>query len=387
VLLISAGLLARTSQRALEVDLGFDYRPVIFLHVAFPREMAPAKVVGIRGQIQREMAALPEIQSLAVASRLPLAGGLRTIAVSLHGEPLMEPGARSSLFDLVTPSYFETMGIPIVRGRGFTPHEARDNYNFEGSPVIVSESGARRFWPGEDPLGKRIGFGPGRFSRRFSGEEYPQATSGVVIGVAKDVRSAELLSVDESCLYFPVSPAWKGAIVMRARGDEGRAVAAVEREFRANHADLEAWVDDSRSAFTNQTAFVVSRIGAIGSSIIGILGLLMASVGIYGTVGFAVAQRRHEIGIRMAIGAARGDVLRLVMFETMRPVLIGLVIGFGCTAIVSRLMHSLLVGLSSLDPVAFLGASAFLAAVAVLAGFLPARRATRIDPMTALRYE
>jgi predicted permease len=387
VLLIAAGLLARTSQRALQVDLGFDYRPIIFLDVAVPRGIAPAKAAATRSDLARELTSLPEIQSAAVASRLPLAGGIRSIAVSLHGESLTEQGARNSLFDLVTPSYFETMGIPIVRGRGFTPQESRENHNFEGSPVIVSEAGAHRFWPGEDPLGKRIAFGPGRQSWRFAGEEYPHSAASVVVGVAKDIRSADLLNVDQACLYFPIGPAWNGKIVLRARGDENRAVAAVERSFAANHRDLEAWVQGSRSSFSNQSAFVGARIGAIGSAIIGVLGLLMAAVGIYGAVGFAVTQRRQEIGIRMALGARRSSVLGLVLTQTMRPVFVGLAIGFLASAVASRLMHSFLFGLSALDPAAFLGASGFLAVIALLAGYLPARRATRIDPMIALRYE
>jgi hypothetical protein len=156
-----------------------------------------------------------------------------------------------------------------------------------------------------------------------------------VIGVAKDVRSADLAHVDNNCLYFPTTGARSGAILMRARGDEGKALAAVQREFEATHSDLEAEVGDSRTAFTNQTAFVVSRVGAIGAAIIGILGLLMASVGIYGTVGFAVVQRTQEIGIRMALGAERGDVLGLVLSETMRPVAIGLAAGFTADGFVS----------------------------------------------------
>ena len=124
---------------------------------------------------RRRLAGLPEIQAVSAASRVPLGGGLRTIAVSTNGTPLSDPGARSSFFNLVTPSYFATMGIPIVRGRNFTAQEARHTDNFDGSPVIVSEATARLFWPGQDPIGKRFAFGPGRDSIRFSGEGYPHS--------------------------------------------------------------------------------------------------------------------------------------------------------------------------------------------------------------------
>jgi putative ABC transport system permease protein len=174
---------------------------------------------------------------------------------------------------------------------------------------------------------------------------------------------------------------------MRVRGDEGKAVTAIQREFLATHGNLEAVVWDSRTAFTNQSGFVVSRVGAMSCAIIGILGLLMTSVGIYGTVGFAVTQRTQEIGVRMALGAQRGDVLRLVLSQTMRPVALGLAAGFLGASMVSRLMSGFLFGLSVLDPVTFLGVSGCLATVALLAGYMPARKATWVDPVIALRYE
>jgi putative ABC transport system permease protein len=226
----------------------------------------------------------------------------------------------------------------------------------------------------------------------------PQMIAAYVVGVAKDVRSVRLERMDFTCLYFPVTRAFggnptgsngraAGVIAMRARSDEGRAVAAVQRVMQSAHPGLQAIVGDSRTAFTDQTWYVASRMGAIAATIVGVLGLLMAAVGIHGTVAFAVTQRTREVGVRMALGASRTDVLRLVLFETMRPVAIGLAVGFVVTAGLSQAMHSLLFGLGRLDPPAFLGASAFLAMVAFGAGYLPARKATRADPMVALRYE
>jgi predicted permease len=400
VLLIAAGLLARASGRALTVDLGFDYHGIVSLEVVFPPSATAARIAATRMQLAQELERLPEIRSVAVASRLPLVhGGMREFAVAVDGGPVDAPGTPDAWYTLVTPSYFDTLGIAIVRGRNFTAQEARDGAAYDGSPVILSESTAHRFWPGQDAIGKRLAFGPRHGGQRLSdGEPDAHSVSSIVIGVARDVRSWRLERVDPTCIYLPVTTAFggtasgsngrpMGVIAMRARGDEGRAVAAVRRALDESHRDLQVSIGDSRTAFTTQNAFVGARLGAAGAAIIGILGLMMTSVGIYGTVGFVVTQRTQEIGVRMALGAARADVLRLMLAETMRPVAVGLAIGFAVAAAASRLMHSILFGLSTLDPAAFLGVSGFLAAVALLAGYVPARRATWVDPMVALRYQ
>jgi len=386
-LLVTAGLLARGSQRAFSVDLGFDYHNIVSIDVGAPEGMklTPASRVAIHRRLLERLEAMPGVESVT-AGRMPLAGGVRTISVSPAGHLVTGRDAQDAVYNRIASNYFNTMKIPIVRGHGFAAQEARDDLNFDASPVIVSEATARRFWPGQDPIGKRISFGFGPDSSHWAGEEYPHSSSSTVIGVAGDVRSVSLEEFDETCLYLPMSRT-SGGFVIRTRGNENAVSTAVIREVRAIDNSLRVVIQNSQTAFTNQSAFVVSRVGAIGSAIIGILGLLMASVGIYGMVSFAVSQRTHEIGVRIALGAGREDVLKLVLGESMRPVLIGVVIGILAAAGAARVLVSLLFGLSSFDPPTFLGVSAILAAVALLAGYIPARRAMKVDPMVALRYE
>ncbi len=388
VLLIGAGLLARGSQHAFGIDLGFEYRRLIAIEFRTPTgPQEAAKQRPIRRQLIGRIEAIPGVKYVSAASSAPLAGGIRVVPVAIDGRSIDPEHPRESFYTLVSPDYFDTVGIPIVRGRSFNDQETRDGEDFNSAPVIVSENTARNFWPGQDPIGKRINFEPSADSFVFTRELHPHSTGSVVIGVAKDIRSQFLEKFDDTCMYMPVRRDFAGSILVRTGGDPAQVTAALHKDLPAVDPNMEAVIFDFRSEFSNQPSFVLSRLAAIGSAIIGILGLALASVGIYGMVNFAVSQRTHEVGIRMALGARREDVLRLLLRESMRPVLAGIAAGILAAAAAARLLVSLLFGLSTFDPPTFLVVSGVLASVALLAGYIPARRATKVDPMVALRYE
>src|SRR5215472_15198236 len=258
VLLIAAGLLARASARALSVDLGFDYRNIVSLEIVFPAGSSAARIAGTRVQLADELARLSEVQSVAVTSRLPLVHGqMRSFAVSVNGGSVNAPGTPDSWYTLVTPGYFDTMGIAIIRGRNFMAWEAGDSVHYDGIPVIVSEATARKFWPGEDPIGKLVAFGARRNRGRLSnGNEDAHSTGSFVVGVTKDVRSWRLERIDETAIYVPVTAAFggtanghngrpDGVIAVRARGSEAMATAAVERLMRQSHGELQTTIGDA----------------------------------------------------------------------------------------------------------------------------------------------
>jgi putative ABC transport system permease protein len=255
--------------------------------------------------------------------------------------------------------------------------------------VIISEATARRFWPGDDPIGKRLKIGSERTTMFFPGESDPFIPSSEVVGVARDVRSMDLRKLDESYLYLPLSLThkWTSILLARTEGDPMPVLSMIGQEVRRLDANLPVVGASLHTMISTDPFFVVSRIGGVLASIVGVLGLLLACMGVYGMVSYSVAQRTREIGVRMALGARRGQVLRLVMSEGFRPILSGIAIGAVISAGVSRALSATLFGLSPLDPVSFAGVSLLLIAIALLATWLPARRATQVDPMVALRYE
>ena len=265
----------------------------------------------------------------------------------------------------VSPGYFALLNIPIVRGRNFSQAEAS-----AGAPVIIpTESAARRLWPGQDPIGRVI---------------QDEKTQFQVIGVARDTQVSHLGRSDETYVYLPAGPKQqlKEALLVHAANPVPNQLRAALRAADPNLAAEIVPLEDNLDWWRTP-----SRLVAILGGSLGALALVLASIGVYGVVSFGVSHRIREIGIRIALGADARVVHKLILTQAMRPVLIGAFIGIAACAAVSRILSSILFGLSSYDPVAFTVVPAFLVAIALTASYIPARRATKVDPMTVLRQE
>ena len=391
VLLISSALLLRGSQRALKIDPGFENRHVVYLEMYDPANLhySQARLLQLNRDLIQGIASLPGVQSVAQASRGPV-GGTRWVPVAPVDAPIPAPDVSGSElpaagYSYVTPNYFDALSIPIVRGRSFSPREAEGQVPV----VVISEATARRFWPNDEAIGKRIKIGSEKGTMSFPGESDPFIASSEVIGIARDVRSLDLRKIDESYLYLPLSQnrRWTSTLLVRTEGNPAPLLAALGRGVRRVDANLPVIAAVLSTMISMDPFFVVARIGGVLVSIVGALGLLLACMGVYGMVSYTVAQRTREIGIRMALGAKDIQVLELVVREGFRPIAAGIIVGIAVSVGVSRLMAATLFGLSSMDAVSFAGVSFLLGSIALLATWLPARRATRVDPMVALRYE
>jgi putative ABC transport system permease protein len=364
---------------------------VAYLEMYNPANLhySQSRLLQLNRDLMQRIASLPGVQSVAQASRGPF-GGIRWVPVAPVNAAPSTPGINGNEppdagYSFVTPNYFDTLRIPIVRGRNFTPSEA----DGQAPVVVISEATARRFWPGENPLGQRLKIGSEKGTTSFPGEKDPFVASSEVIGVARDVRSMDLRRIDESYLYLPLSQIhqWTSTLLARTEGDPTPLLPVIGQVVRRVDANLPVMGAPLYTMISMNPFFVVSRIGGVLASIVGVLGLLLACMGVYGMVGYSVAQRTREIGIRMALGAESIQVLRLVIREGFQPILAGMLVGIAFSAGVSRLMAATLFGLNPLDAISFSGVSLLLGAIALLAIWLPARRATEVDPMVALRYE
>jgi putative ABC transport system permease protein len=380
LLLINAGLLVRGLLRSKSADPGFETRKVFLVSLNYGKD--PAKSQALYKRVVERLETLPEIRRMTLADRVPMSGTWTPpVRVEKSGSPPLES---RTLANRASGTFFDTLGIPILRGRTFTRQEGET----EAKVVVVSEAAAHSFWPGEDPIGKRA-----KLDMNFRG----QWVEFEVIGVAKTVRSANLSRLDPSYFYLPTGSTQLNGILIRMDSDSKNAVAPV----RAALAALDKDILPSLSIFNLEDGFVgtqrfLAKTLAMFGVMLAALALVLAGLGIYGVMSYSVSQRTREIGIRMTLGATQAEVLKSVIVQGLRPVFLGTVLGLAGAAGVSTFLKATLVfpgtpdmffGVSVFDPLTFIGLSCFLGTVALIASAVPARRAARVDPMVALRWE
>ena len=384
VLLIGAGLMIRSFRRLLAVSPGFDPHHVLTMTAAVSRAKfpSPAQQVSFFERALERVRALPGVESAGVTDDLPLSEEGSHQPIAIEGRPVV-PMAEQPEVDvrLISPGYMNTLRIPILRGRDFGATDVA------GRPaaVLISESMARQFWPGEDPLGKRL-------TLNF----FPD-TSREVVGVVGDIK---LDSLDQTrpgpTLYFPLDqlsvPALGGwnsfplRFAVRSTGDATGVVSAVSNAVHEVDPEIPVRdilpMDELVTNSVSSERFNMLLLGSFAS-----LALLLAAVGIYSVLSYSVKRSTREIGIRLALGARLGDVLRMVVLEGMKPTLLGVAIGTAGALVLGRVLSRLIFEVRPTDPVTFLAVAALVAAVALVASIVPAYRATKVDPMVALRYE
>ena len=365
VLLLAAGLLLRGLYYAQTVDPGFEMKGVATMFLNLGQQgYDDARATSLMGSLRQRISELPGVVEVAQAECAPLSQDFSASAFRVPGRA-EEIGVE---YNHVSPEYFSVVGVPIVRGRGFLPGETHDS-----TGIVVTESTARRLWPDQDPLGKTL--------REESGREYS------VIGVARDTQVAHLGDVHTTYLYFPAGRQDNLRVyaLVRYAGDFPATAKSIRSVVQSLDADLPVEVvklEDYLEVWRQPSRVVAALSGALGA-----LALLLASTGVYGVVSYSVSRCVHEIGIRMVLGAYRTEVMKLVLRQAMRPVLIGGLVGMLACAAVSHVLSSMLFGLSAHDPIAFIAVPVLLLLVALAASYIPARRAMRVDPIVALRYE
>jgi putative ABC transport system permease protein len=377
VLLVGAGLLIKSFIRLQSVNPGFNPEKVLTVQLALPqsRYRSPQSRVAFFDQLMSRLESLPGAQSAGLTLNLPLnGGGISSWHGVVHdGRPITLEETTQTENRIISPSYFRALGIPLLKGREFT---AQDNRKDASPVVIVSDTLAGQMWPDEDPVGKRIQFG------------YDESFAREVIGVVGDIKRQGFESTGDMATYIPYAqqPWTNMVIVARSASDPMSLAGAIKSAVQEVDKDQPVHniktLDTIIANSTSQRRFNLLLLGVFAA-----VALILAAVGIYGVISYSVTQRTHEIGIRMAVGAGQRDILRLVVGKAMTLAVAGVAIGLVASFALTRLMESLLFGVSATDLATFAVTSLLLTGVALGASFVPARRATKVDPTIALRYE
>ena len=374
VLLIGAGLMLRTFERTQQTALGFDPKNVLTVKFDLSK-LEPAAATTFSEELLGRVAALPGVRAASVSSSTPLSSNAGMTELSLLGGPPAEPGQGPPIdYHVVDGEHFKTLGIPVVKGRTFTRQDRA------GTPrvALINERAAREIFPGEDPVGKRVRLALG----------WEPGTSAEIVGVVGDVKYNNVEEPPKSDIYLPYlqdnqRPKF---LLVRTGGNPTTLVDAVRREVFSLNKDMPVYdvktMDERIAAVTSRTRLIALLLALFAG-----LALLLSAIGVYGLTGYTVSERTKEFSIRMALGASPQHLRRLVLSRVALLVGLGIAVGLCVAFALTRVLISQLYGVSSTDPLTFLGVALLLAAVAFFAGYLPARRVTRLNPMSAIRNE
>jgi predicted permease len=378
VLLVGAGLLFRSLMTLLDVPLGFTTSGVMTMQVAPTGEnyRAAGHFIAYWNRVLDDVRAVPGVKAAALSASAPMSPGMSVLAFQVAGRPEV-PLHQSPLghYLEVSPGYFATMGIPVLRGREFTARDAIEDPRV----VVINEAMAQREFPNQEALGQRLSFGPGP-------DDQPQWLD--IVGVVGNVRQyrADQAPVPMTYVVHTSTPQRSFSLIVRADGDALPLASSVRAAIQAVDPSLPIArarsLDEVIGASLTQRKFNMTLLVVFAT-----IALVLALAGIYGTVAYAVAQRTQEIGIRVALGATTSEVLRLVLSDALKPVVAGLALGMIAAFALTRALERLVYGISTTDAITFVTLPVFLGLVALLASWLPARRATRVEPMIALRAD
>ncbi len=368
VLLIGAGLFVRTLQNLRAIDVGFNPSNILMFRVN-PQlnRYEPERIAQLYRELQTSLEALPGARSVGLSRTALLSGSESTTSMFIQGS-----SAENGVYVMsVSPQFFKTMEIPVVLGRDFNE---RDVANPTAS-ALVNETAARKYFPNESPIGRLIG------------QSLEESSQTEIIGVIRDTKYNSIRDEAPPTMYTSIrgntGSVW---VMMRTEGDPSSLIGTVRNTVQQLDPDVPtAGMTTQMEQFEGR--FAQERLFAMAYSLFGALALLLACIGLFGVMSYSVSRRTNEIGIRMALGAQRAGVVGMVLRESMIMVAIGVVVGLAGAVAAGRLIATVLYGLTATDAWSIAAAVTLMTAVSLAAGYLPARRASRVDPMTALRYE
>jgi putative ABC transport system permease protein len=375
-LLVGAGLMMKSLFRLLQTNVGFKTDNLLTMTVVLPpgKYTDNNQIINAHQQLQERVQSLPGVSGAGTIDILPLNGG-NTSRFIVEGDPVPPPGGEvEANVRVVSDTYFKTLGVPLIAGRMFDERDAPD----KPGVVIIGKTIADRLFAGRDPVGRKIKYPP------------IQGSGDLIVGVVGDIKTTGLDQAVRPVLYYPFrqSAAPFANLVIRTDADPAALISSVRNEIRNLEPDTTFLNVNTMDQMIAQTpASFMRRFPALLISIFAIVALLLASIGIYGVVSYSVSQQTHYIGVRMALGANSSDILRMVLKQGLVLALAGVAIGVAAAFGLMRLLRTLLFEVSTNDAATFALVASALFVVALLACYIPARRATKVDPLVALRYE